>query len=190
MEEEMCGECPGEATEVCRAELSHSDDQEVAGRDLFKLGIEVISFTLKDITDEEEYLTSLGRLSIAAATRDAAIGVAEENRDIAIKTVECHRETKVVQIRSRAAIEAMVRDANMKAASYHQETQRALAIRDLAEELEKCKQAQKMKAAEMMVEVVVRRKQVEIEEREIARSEAALVAEVKLPTEAEAYRVR
>ena len=98
--------------------------QEVAGKDLFKLGIEVISFTLKDITDEEDYLTSLGRLSIAAATRDAAIGVAEENRDIAIKTVECRRETKVVQIRSRAAIEAMVRDANMKAAGFHQETQR------------------------------------------------------------------
>ena len=36
--------------------------QEVAGRDLYKLGVEVISFTLKDITDEEEYLLSLGRL--------------------------------------------------------------------------------------------------------------------------------
>ena len=114
---------------------------------MFRLGIEVISFTLKDITDEEEYLTSLGRLSIAAATRDAAIGVAEENRDIAIKTGECRREAKVVQIRSRAAIEAMVRDANMRAASFHEETQRAFAIRDLAESLEKCKQAQAMKAA-------------------------------------------
>ena len=157
---------------------------------MFKLGIEVISFTLKDITDEEEYLTSLGRLSIAVATRDAAIGVAEENRDIAIKTVECRRETKVVQIRSRAAIEGLVRDANMKAARFHQETQRAFAIRDLAEDLEKCKLAQEMKAAEMMVELVARRKQVEIEEKEIARREAALVAEVQLPTEAEAYRVR
>ena len=157
---------------------------------MFKLGIEVISFTLKDITDEEEYLASLGRLSIAAVQREAAIGVAEENRDIAIKTVECRRETKVVQIRSRAAIESMVRDANMKAARYHEETQRAFAIRDLAEDLEKCKQAQEMKAAEMMVDLVARRKQVEIEEKEISRREAALVAEVQLPTEAEAYRVR
>ena len=162
----------------------------MAGKDLFKLGIEVISFTLKDITDEEEYLTSLGRLSIAAATRDAAIGVAEENRDIAIKTVECRRETKVVQINSRATIEGLVRDANMKAATFHEETQRAFAIRDLAEELEKCKQAQQMKAAEMMVELVARRKQVEIEDKEVARQEAALVAEVQLPSEAEAYRVR
>ena len=157
---------------------------------MFKLGIEVISFTLKDITDEEEYLTSLGRLSIAAATRDAAIGVAEENRDIAIKTVECRRETKVVQITSLATIEGLVRDANMKAATFHEETQRAFAIRDLAEELEKCKQAKQMKAAEMMVELVARRKQVEIEDKEVARQEAALVAEVQLPSEAEAYRVR
>ena len=157
---------------------------------MFRLGIEVISFTLKDITDEEQYLTALGRLSIASAARDAAIGVAEENRDIAIKTVECHRETKVVQIRSRALIEGLVRDANMKAAKFHEETQKAFATRDLAEELEKCKLAQEMKAAEMTVELVARKKEVEIEEKEIARAEAALVAEVQLPTEAEAYRVR
>ena len=85
--------------------LSGHISQELAGKDLFKLGIEVISFSLKDITDDEEYLTAIGRLSIAAVARDAAIGGAEENRDIDIKTFECRRETSVVQYKSRQAIE-------------------------------------------------------------------------------------
>ena len=47
-----------------------------------------------------------------------------------------------------------------------------------------------MKKAEMMAELVVKRKQVEIEEREIALCNAALVSDVKLPVEAEAYKIR
>ena len=187
----MCRQCSGGKVLIRQIfVLSQNISQEVAGKDLFKLGIEVISFTLKDITDEEEYLTSLGRLSIATAARDAAIGVAEENRDIHIKTFQCRRETSVVQFRSRRAIEQMVRDANMRKATYHQETQKAFAIRDLAADLEKCKQAKEMKKAEMMAELVVKRKQVEIEEREIALCNAALVSDVKLPVEAEAYKIR
>ena len=78
----------------------------------------------------------------------------------------------------------------MRKATFHQETQRAFAIRDLATDLEKCKQAREMKKAEMMVDLVIKRKQVEIEEREIALCTAGLMSDIKLPTEAEAYRMR
>ena len=191
MEEKMCRECSGGKVLIRQIfVLSGHISQELAGKDLFKLGIEVISFSLKDITDDEEYLTAISRLSIAVAARDAAIGVAEENRDIDIKTFECRKETSVVQFKSRQAIEEMVREANLKKARFHQETQRAFAIRDLAEDLEKCKQAREMALAEKTVELVVKRKQVQIEEREIVLSTARLLATVELPTEAEAYKMR
>ena len=191
MEEKMCRKCSGGKVLIRKIfVLSQHISQEVAGKDLFKFGIEVISFSLKDITDEEQYLTAIGRLSIAAVARDAVIGVAEENRDIDIKTFECRKETSVVQYKSRQAIEEMVREANLKKATFHQETQRAFAIRDLAADLEKCKQAREMKRAEMTVELVIKRKQVEIEDREIVLSSARLMANVQLPTEAEAYKMR
>lgn len=191
MEEKMCRECSGGKVLIRQIfVLSGHISQELAGKDLFKLGIEVVSFSLKDITDDEEYLTAIGRLSIAVAARDAAIGVAEENRDIDVKTFECRKETSVVQFKSRQAIEEMVREANLKKALFHQETQRAFAIRDLAEDLEKCKQAREMARAEKTVELVVKRKQVQIEEREIVLSSGRLMATVELPTEAEAYKMR
>lgn len=59
--------------------------REVASPDVGKMGIEILSFTIKDIYDNVEYLASLGRAQTANVKRDAAIGVAEANRDAGIR---------------------------------------------------------------------------------------------------------
>lgn len=59
----------------------------------------------------------------------------------------------------------------------------------LAYELQAAKIRQKIRTEEMQITVVERRKQIEIEEQEIARKEKELVATVKLPAEAESYKV-
>ena len=51
------------------------------------------------------------------------------------------------------------------------------------------KTRQKIRAEEMQITVVERRKQIEIEEQEITRREKELIATVRLPAEAESYRV-
>ena len=59
--------------------------REVASPDVGKMGIEILSFTIKDIYDNVEYLSSLGRAQTANVKRDADIGVAEANRDAGIR---------------------------------------------------------------------------------------------------------
>jgi len=59
--------------------------REVASPDVGKMGIEILSFTIKDIFDDVEYLSSLGRAQTANVKRDADIGVAEANRDAGIR---------------------------------------------------------------------------------------------------------
>lgn len=59
--------------------------REVAAPDVGKMGIEILSFTIKDIYDNVEYLSSLGRAQTANVKRDADIGVAEANRDAGIR---------------------------------------------------------------------------------------------------------
>ncbi|VDQ02981.1 unnamed protein product [Trichobilharzia regenti] len=49
------------------------------------MGIEILSFTIKDVYDRVEYLNSLGRAQTAIVKRDADIGVAEAERDAGIK---------------------------------------------------------------------------------------------------------
>lgn len=59
--------------------------RQVAMHDLARMGIEILSFTIKDVYDNVEYLDSLGKTQTAMVKRDADIGVAEANRDAGIK---------------------------------------------------------------------------------------------------------
>ena len=60
----------------------------------------------------------------------------------------------------------------------------------LAYELQAAKIQQKIRNEEIQIQVVERRKQIEIEEQEIRRKEKELMSTVKLPAEAEAYKVQ
>lgn len=54
--------------------------REVAAPDVGRMGIEILSFTIKDVYDDVQYLQSLGKAQTASVKRDADAGVAEANR--------------------------------------------------------------------------------------------------------------
>lgn len=54
--------------------------REVAAPDVGRMGIEILSFTIKDVYDDVQYLASLGKAQTASVKRDADSGVAEANR--------------------------------------------------------------------------------------------------------------
>ena len=51
--------------------------RDIAKPDVGKMGIEILSFTIKDVYDNVDYLSSLGKSQTAAVKRDAEIGVAQ-----------------------------------------------------------------------------------------------------------------
>ena len=59
--------------------------------DMNKMGLEVISFTIKEVRDKNEYITNMGRPDIARIKRDADVATAEAERDTAIKRAEAQR---------------------------------------------------------------------------------------------------
>ena len=59
--------------------------REVAAPDVGRMGIEILSFTIKDVYDDVEYLSSLGKAQTAIVKRDADVGVAQANRDAGIR---------------------------------------------------------------------------------------------------------
>lgn len=61
--------------------------REVAAPDVGRMGIEILSFTIKDVYDDVQYLASLGKAQTAAVKRDADVGVAEANRDAGIRVI-------------------------------------------------------------------------------------------------------
>lgn len=59
--------------------------RDVADPDVSRMGIHIVSFTIKDVYDKVDYLNSLGRAQTAVVKRDADIGVAEAHRDAGIQ---------------------------------------------------------------------------------------------------------
>ncbi|XP_022161407.1 flotillin-2 [Myzus persicae] len=164
--------------------------REVAAPDVGRMGIEILSFTIKDVFDDVQYLTSLGKSQTAAVKRDADIGVALANRDAGIREAECEKLAMDVKYGTDTKIEDNSRMFKLQKAKYDMEVNTAKAEAELAYELQAAKIRQKIRNEEIQIEVVERKKQIEIEVQEVERRERELNSTVRLPAEAESYRVQ
>jgi len=163
--------------------------REVASPDVGKMGIEILSFTIKDVYDRVEYLASLGKAQTAAVKRDADIGVAEANRDAGIKEAEAEKTHMDAKFEADTKIANSEREYKLQKAAFDQEVNTAKADAELAYELQAAKEKQAIRNEEIEIEIVERRKQIAIEEQEILRKEKELTSTIRLPAEAESYRV-
>jgi len=164
--------------------------RDIAKPDVGKMGIEILSFTIKDVYDNVDYLSSLGKSQTAAVKRDAEIGVAQANRDAGIREAECEKAAMDIKYSTDTKIEDNSRAFKLQKANFDKEVNSAKAEAQLAYELQAAKIQQRIRNEEIQIQVVERRKQIEIEEQEIKRKEKELTATVKLPAEAEAYKVQ
>merc|ERR1711962_1332375 len=164
--------------------------REVAAPDVGRMGIEILSFTIKDVYDNVTYLQSLGKAQTAAVKRDAEIGVAQANRDAGIREAECEKAAMDIKYSTDTKIEDNSRGFKLQKANFDMEVNTAKAEAQLAYVLQAAKIQQRIRQEEIQIQVVERRKQIEIEEQEIRRKEKELIATVKLPAEAEGYKVQ
>ncbi|XP_044261113.1 flotillin-2 isoform X1 [Tribolium madens] len=164
--------------------------REVAAPDVGRMGIEILSFTIKDVYDDVQYLTSLGKAQTAMVKRDADAGVAEANRDAGIREAECQKSAMDVKYSTDTKIEDNSRMFKLQKANFNQEINTAKAEAQLAYELQAAKIRQKIRNEEIQIDVVERKKQIEIEAQEVMRKERELNATVRLPAEAESYKVQ
>src|SRR3989454_831534 len=146
--------------------------------DMSKMGLEVISFTIKEVRDKNEYITNMGRPDIARIKRDAEVASAEADRDIAIKRAEATRAAAVAKAQAdqeRVAAETASlakqaeaqRDLDIKKASYLEMTKKAQATADKAYEIETNVMQQKVIEESVRVQQVERQAQVKVQEAEI-----------------------
>merc|ERR1719277_822166 len=164
--------------------------REVAAPDVGRMGIEILSFTIKDVYDNVTYLQSLGKAQTAAVKRDAEIGVAQANRDAGIKEAECEKAAMDIKYSTDTKIEDNSRAYKLQAAKIQQKIRNEEIQIQVVERRKQIEIEEQIRQEEIQIQVVERRKQIEIEEQEIKRKEKELIATVKLPAEAEGYKVQ
>ena len=164
--------------------------QEVSGEDMASMGLEIVSFVIKDIGDNEGYLEALGRPRIAQVKRDAAIGEAEAARDATIESAKARQEGESAKFQAETKIAESRKEFEVQQAAYQAESNRKKAESDLAYKLQENITNQAVVAEEIQIEVVNKHKQIEVQNQEALRKEQELDAVVRKPAEAERYKVQ
>jgi flotillin len=168
--------------------------------DLTKMGLEVISFTIKEVRDKNQYIENMGRPDVARIRRDAEVATAEAVRDIQMRQAIASREAAVAKAQadqervlaetaSQGRQAEAVRDLELKKAAYLQDTQKAKAQADAAYSIQEQIQKQQVVAEETHVERIQREEQIKVQDAEILRRERELIATVQKPAEADRTRI-
>ncbi len=168
--------------------------------DMNKMGLEVISFTIKEVRDKNEYITNMGRPDIARIKRDADVAAAEAERDTAIKRAEATRAAAVAKAQAdqervmaetlSAAKQAEAqRDLEIKKANYKELTTRQQAQADKAYEIQTNIMQQQVIAEAVKVKQIEKEQEIKVQEAEILRHERELIAQVLKQAEIEKRRI-
>ncbi len=168
--------------------------------DMTKMGLEVISFTIKEVRDKNDYITNMGRPDVARIKRDAEIATADAERDTAIKRAESQRAAAVAKAladQERVLAETLSltkqaesqRDLEIKKAEYLETVNRQKAQADKAYEIQANVMQQQVVAEAVKIHQVEKEYEIKVQEFEILRRERELTATILKSAEIEARRM-
>ncbi|MEO0558758.1 MAG: flotillin family protein [Bacteroidota bacterium] len=163
--------------------------QSVAARDLKKMGLQIVSFTIKDVRDKNGYLEARGRPRIAADKRDADIAEAEAIRDSRVKKANADEEGQKAELVRDTNVAEATKEKELKVAAFKQEQDTAKAAADLAYAVQEASSQKAVVEEQMQVELVRKQREVDLEKLEIDRREKQYDSEVKKKADADRYAV-
>ncbi len=163
--------------------------QGVAARDLKKMGLQIVSFTIKDLRDKHGYLDALGKPRIAAVKRDADIAEAEAVRDSRIQKARAEEEGQKAELLRDTNIAEAAKAKELKVAAFKKDQDMAKAEADQAYAVQEARSKQSVVEEQMRVELVRKEREIDLEAKEILRREKQYDAEVKKKADADRYAV-
>ena len=168
--------------------------------DMSKMGLEVISFTIKEVRDKNEYIANMGKPDVARIKRDAEMATADAERDTAIKRATALRESAVAKAQadqerviaetaSQARQAEAQRDLEIKKAQFAEQSRRQQAQADKAYEIQTNIMQQQVTAEQVKVQQVEKEGQIKVQEAEITRHEKELIATILKEAEVNKQRI-
>src|SRR5437867_9231425 len=168
--------------------------------DMEKMGLEVISFTIKDVRDKNDYTSNMGRPQIVEIRKQADIAAALGQRDTQIQQANAAREAAVAksaadQQRVKAEAESLgfqaesQRNLSLKKAAFDAEVKKQQASADKAYDIQANMMQQQVVIEAVKVTEVEKNAQIKVQQAEIQRRELELQATIQKAAEAERRRV-
>lgn len=168
--------------------------------DITKMGLEVVSFTIREVRDKNEYITNISSPDVARIKRDAEIASAEAESDTAIRRTIALREAVVAK--SAADQKSVIADIallakqaetqcnlDIRKAQFTEQSRRQEAQADKAYEIQTNDMQQQVITEQVKVQQIEKKQQVKVQEAEIIRHEKELIAAVLKGAEIERQHI-
>lgn len=152
--------------------------QQVASTDLRKMGLEIVSFTIKDVSDSNGYLDALGRPQIAEVKKNAEVAESNALRETRIKQAANEQLAQQEEISRQTEIAEANKNMALKQAQYKQE-----------KEVADAKAEQIAVGEKMKIDLIEQEKNIEIQEKQAELTEKELNASLRKQAEADKYVV-
>ncbi len=151
---------------------------EESTEELRRLGIQIITLVIQEVTDEFHYIDALGKQSVAEAIRDANIKTAQAEAETKKKVSDATREADIQVASNAVQVAQAERDRDVKKAQFKTiaDTERAKAEQAFGIALAEQEKTLKVRQAER--DAAEKEAQIEVQTKEAARKEQELEATV------------
>lgn len=167
---------------------SFSDQvMEKASKDMKKLGIEIVSCNIQNVTDENGLIKDLGADNTARIKKDASIAKAQAERDIAIAQAEADKTANDARVISETEIAQRNNELSIKKSELQKVSDTKKAEADAAYEIQRQEQEKTIQTTTVNAQIAKAEKEAELRKQEVAIQQQALEAEINKRADAERY---
>ena len=161
--------------------------QENAAPDMAKMGLDIVSFNVQNVTDNGNVIENLGIDRVVSISKSAQISRAESERDIAVAKASAEKQANDARVEAETAIAEQNNALEIKKQELKKQSDIKKAEADAAYEIQEQEQRKTIEIATADANIAKQEKEAEIKEKEIAVKEKSFDAEVKKQADAEKY---
>jgi len=158
---------------------------EESTEELKRLGIQIITLVIQEVTDEYGYIDALGKQSVAEAIRDANIKTAQAEAETKKQVSNANREADITVASNTVKVAEAERDRDVKKAQFKTIADTEKAKADQAFGIAMAEQEKTLKVRQAERDAAEKEAQIEVQAKEAARKEQELDATVVKPAQAE-----
>ena len=160
-----------------------------ASKDMDKLGIEILSCNIQNVTDENGLIKDLGADNTSKIKKDAAIAKAQADRDIAIAQAEADKASNDARVLAQTEIAQKNNELAIRKAELQKESDTKKAEADAAYEIQRQEQEKTIQTATVNAQIAKAEREAELRKQEVAIQQQALEAEINKKADADRYAV-
>ena len=159
-----------------------------ASKDMQKLGIEILSCNIQNVTDEKGLISDLGMDNTSRIKKDAAIAKAQAERDVAIAQAEADKAANDARVAAQTEIAEKNNALSIKQAELKQQSDTAKAVADAAYEIQQQEQQKTIQTATVNAQIAKTERDAELKQKEVEVRQQELTAQIEKQADAEKYR--